>query len=99
MKCFGGGIQYIADEKELIFVRALGYIVEDSARQFIHEITSFQWDFTTETEGEQEGRRDGSESSNQWNGERNRRPCSGIARAAGARKEKKAGTYPVDQLY
>ena len=59
MKCFGGGIQYIADVKEFILVRALGHIVEDSARQFIHEITSFQWDFTTETEGEQEERRTG----------------------------------------
>ena len=58
MKCFGGGIQYIADEKELVFVRALGHIVEDSTRQFIHEITSFQWDFTTGMEGEQEERRE-----------------------------------------
>lgn len=58
MKCFGGGIQYIADVKEFILVRALGHIVEDSARQFIHEITSFQWDFTTEWEAEQEERRE-----------------------------------------
>jgi hypothetical protein len=57
MKCFGGGIQYIADEKEFVFVRVMGNIVEDSARQFIHEITSFQWDFTTGMEGEQEERR------------------------------------------